>query len=127
MDQDKEARRLPYANYQGKQLADLHLWMTTQEAAEHSGYDVKHVRRLARQGKTGAVKNGRDWWIDEILPGELGVTRLGSRRRQVEAQGVGVVPLQEVGHLHEGAAAFAELCPLKVEVFMVTGDRTYAP
>jgi excisionase family DNA binding protein len=73
MDQDKEARRLPYANYQGKQLADLHLWMTTQEAAEHSGYDVKHVRRLARQGKTGAVRNGRDWWIDEILPGELGV------------------------------------------------------
>jgi hypothetical protein len=46
-------------------------WMTTQEAAEHSGYDVEHVRRLARQGKSrrhsygiGAVKKGRDWWID---------------------------------------------------------------
>jgi excisionase family DNA binding protein len=38
--------------------------MTTQEAAEHSGYDIEHVRRLARQGKIGAVKKGRDWWID---------------------------------------------------------------
>ena len=67
MDQDKETRRPPYANYQEKQLADLHLWMTTQEAAEHSGYDIKHVRRLARQGKIGAVKKGRDWWIDVAL------------------------------------------------------------
>ena len=47
MDQDKETRRPPYANYQDKQLADLHLWITTLEAAEHSGYGVEHVRRLA--------------------------------------------------------------------------------
>ncbi len=40
------------------------MWMTTQEAAEYSGYDIEHVRRLARQGKIGAVKKGRDWWID---------------------------------------------------------------
>jgi excisionase family DNA binding protein len=64
MDQDKETRRPPYANYQEKQLADLHLWMTTQEAAEYSGYDIQYVRRLARKGKIGAVKKGRDWWID---------------------------------------------------------------
>ena len=31
--------------------------------AEYSGYDVQYVRRLARQGKIGAVKKGRDWWI----------------------------------------------------------------
>ena len=36
--------------------------MTTQEAAEHSGYDIEHVRRLARQSKIGAVKKGRDWF-----------------------------------------------------------------
>ena len=41
-----------------------HLWMTTQEAAEHSGYDVQYLRRLARQGKIGAVKKGRGRWID---------------------------------------------------------------
>lgn len=39
-------------------------WMTTEEVAGFSGYDVEHVRRLARQGKIGAVKRGRDWWID---------------------------------------------------------------
>ena len=39
-------------------------WMTTEEAAKYSGYDVEHVRRLARQGKIGAVKRGRDWWIE---------------------------------------------------------------
>lgn len=38
--------------------------MTSQEAASHSGYDTEHVGRLARQGKIGAVKRGRDWWID---------------------------------------------------------------
>jgi excisionase family DNA binding protein len=64
MDEDKGTRRPPYANYQERQLADLHLWMTTQEAAEYSGYDVQYVRRLARQSKIGAVKKGRDWWID---------------------------------------------------------------
>jgi hypothetical protein len=29
--------------------------------------------------------------LDEILPGELGIVRLGCRRRQAEAQQVGVV------------------------------------
>ena len=62
--QDKEHRLLPHPGYQENHLKDLHLWMTTQEAAEHSGYDIEHVRRLARQGKIGAVKKGRDWWID---------------------------------------------------------------
>ena len=39
-------------------------WMTTQEAAALSGYDIQHIRHLAREGKIGAVKRGRDWWID---------------------------------------------------------------
>jgi excisionase family DNA binding protein len=38
-------------------------WMTTEEAADYSGYDVEHVRRLIRQGKVDAVKKGRNWWI----------------------------------------------------------------
>jgi excisionase family DNA binding protein len=47
-------------------------WITTQEAAELPGYDLEHVRRLARQGKIGAVKKGRDWWIDvEKFPAYL--------------------------------------------------------
>lgn len=64
MDQDKKTRRSPYLGYQENQLQDLHLWMTTQEAAEYSGYDVEHIRRLARQGKIGAVKKGCDWRVD---------------------------------------------------------------
>ena len=39
-------------------------WITTQEAAELSGFHPEYVRRLARQGKIGAEKKGRDWWID---------------------------------------------------------------
>ena len=64
MDQDKETRRPTYATYQETHIKDLPPWMTTQEAAEYSGYDVQYVRRLARQSKIGAVKKGRDWWID---------------------------------------------------------------
>jgi hypothetical protein len=47
-------------------------------------------------------------------PRELGIARLGGRRRQVEAQGVGIVFSQEVGHLYESAAAFTQLQALKV-------------
>ncbi len=39
-------------------------WITTEEAAEVSGYHPEHVRWLARRGKIGAEKKGRDWWID---------------------------------------------------------------
>lgn len=39
-------------------------WITTAEAADLSGYHPEYVRRLAKAGKIGAVKKGRDWWID---------------------------------------------------------------
>jgi hypothetical protein len=55
--------------------------------------------------------------LDEILPRELGVARLGGGGGQVEAQRVGVVLAQEVGHIDERAAALAELGPLEVQVF----------
>ncbi|MGQ9600608.1 MAG: helix-turn-helix domain-containing protein [Anaerolineae bacterium] len=64
MDRKQETRKSSHLGFETSYLQDLHLWMTTQEAAEYSGYDVEHVRRLARQGKIGAVKKGRDWWID---------------------------------------------------------------
>lgn len=62
--QDEASRRSLHLDPQENHLKDLPAWMTTQEAAEYSGYDVEHVRRLARQGRIGAVKKGRDWWID---------------------------------------------------------------
>lgn len=39
-------------------------WMTSEEAAEASGYALTHIRHLAREGKIGAQPKGRDWWID---------------------------------------------------------------
>lgn len=47
-----------------KDWAQLPEWITVDEAAEQSGYHPEYVRRLARQGRIGAQKKGRDWWID---------------------------------------------------------------
>jgi len=58
--------------------------------------------------------------LDEILPVKLGVAGLGGGGGQVVAQGVGVVAAEEVGHVHKGAAALAELAAPKVQVLMVT-------
>jgi hypothetical protein len=33
---------------------DWYSWLTTQEAATLSGYDIQRVRRLAQEGKSGA-------------------------------------------------------------------------
>lgn len=46
--QVEESRKPPYLGCQENHLKDLHLWMTTQEAAEYSGYDIEHVRPFAR-------------------------------------------------------------------------------
>lgn len=35
-------------------------WITTKEAAEFTGYDCAHIRRLAREGRIEAEKVGRD-------------------------------------------------------------------
>ena len=39
-------------------------WTTTGQAAQQSGYDPEHIRRLARNGKIKSRKWGRDWMID---------------------------------------------------------------
>lgn len=44
--------------------ADMPEWITVDEAAEASGYHPEYIRRLARKGRIGAEKKGRDWWID---------------------------------------------------------------
>jgi len=38
-------------------------WITTEEAAKLSGFNLQHVRRLAREGKIVARKWGKDWMI----------------------------------------------------------------
>jgi hypothetical protein len=58
-DHDNKAGRGPV-----REWADLPEWITTEEAADLSGYDAQHVRRLARLGRIGTVKKGHDWWVD---------------------------------------------------------------
>jgi hypothetical protein len=41
-------------------------WLTTQEAATLSGYDIQHVRRLAREGKIRGEQFNRAWVIDPV-------------------------------------------------------------
>jgi excisionase family DNA binding protein len=62
-------------------------WITTEEAARQSGYHPEYVRRLARQGKIGAAKKGRDWWVDrEVFRAYLeAMNALGNRRHNPTA------------------------------------------
>jgi excisionase family DNA binding protein len=40
-------------------------WITTQEAAELSGYHPEYIRRLVRQGKIQAELKGPMFWISK--------------------------------------------------------------
>jgi excisionase family DNA binding protein len=40
-------------------------WLTTDEAAEMTGYSTVYIRQLARRGSIEARKAGRDWLIGE--------------------------------------------------------------
>ena len=39
-------------------------WITTEQAAELSGYHENHLRRLIRSGDIKAQKRGGHWWVD---------------------------------------------------------------
>ena len=39
-------------------------WITTQQAAELSGYHPEHIRRLIREGQVKARKFGIVWQVD---------------------------------------------------------------
>lgn len=38
-------------------------WITTARAAQASGYDEAHLRRLAGDGKLAAIKRGKTWYV----------------------------------------------------------------
>ncbi len=46
----------------GHLMAD---WITTQQAAELSGYHPEHIRRLVREGRINARKFGIVWMINK--------------------------------------------------------------
>lgn len=57
-------------------------WLSTEEAAEVSGYHVNYIRRLMRANKIGGRKVGLAWWVDrDSLQAYLEkVEALGTRR-----------------------------------------------
>ncbi len=40
-------------------------WLTTDQAAELTGYSVAYLRRLVRKGRVRARKVQREWLVDE--------------------------------------------------------------
>lgn len=44
-------------------MADMQGWLTTEEAARLTGYNLEYIRRLVRTKKVQAKKWGRDWMV----------------------------------------------------------------
>lgn len=40
-------------------------WISVEEAAELSGYNAEHIRRLIRGKQISAQKKGGQWWVDQ--------------------------------------------------------------
>jgi excisionase family DNA binding protein len=57
-------------------------WITTSQAAEISGYSMKHVRRLITSGKVIGQRFGRDWQISQasLLSYIRKAEKLGAKR-----------------------------------------------
>ena len=61
---------------------DLPEWITTQEAADLSGYTVDYIRKLMRQGRVKGSFRGVMWWVDkDSLKAYLDMVKvLGTKR-----------------------------------------------
>ena len=68
-------------------------WITTQQAAALTGYDLTHIRRLVRENHIKGKKFGRDWMVSKesiqayaekmkkLGPAKHDPWRTGARRR----------------------------------------------
>ena len=57
-------------------------WITTKEAAEISGYHIKYVRRLIKDGKVNGQLWGRSWMVSRssLLAHIRKAEKLGAKR-----------------------------------------------
>lgn len=39
-------------------------WVSTQEAAQKTGYSAEYIRRLVRRGTLQGMRIGRDWFVN---------------------------------------------------------------
>ncbi len=46
-------------------MANMHGWLTTEDAAHLTGYNLEYIRRLVRTKKVQAKKWGRDWMVSQ--------------------------------------------------------------
>jgi hypothetical protein len=58
-------------------------WISVEEAAEMSGYNAEHVRRLIRSKLIVAQKKGAMWWVDQqsLMTYRDASTKTNDRRR----------------------------------------------
>lgn len=75
---------------------DLVEWITTNEAADLTGYSAITMRQFAREGRLPSMKRGRDWFLckaDVIAYHEemqrLGADKHNPWREDLEDQGRG--------------------------------------
>lgn len=71
-------------------------WITTNEAAELTGYSTAYFRQLIKRGGLAAKKRGRDWFLDKVevlayaqAMKELGPGKYNPWREELEEQGRG--------------------------------------
>ena len=57
-------------------------WLTTEEAADVSGYNVRYLRQLINEGKIRAIKRSRIFFVDRdsLLAYAAEMNRLGSAK-----------------------------------------------
>lgn len=57
-------------------------WLTTNEAADLTGYSAAYVRMLARRGGVKAVRAGRDWLVkrEALLAYQRQMDALGTEK-----------------------------------------------
>jgi len=61
-------------------MAELSGWITTDVAVTLTGYSVGHIRRLAREGRIGTRRVGRDWLVsrEDLLAHKARMDALGT-------------------------------------------------
>lgn len=71
-------------------------WITTNEAAEMTGYAVVTLRQFAREGRIKSMKRGRDWFLSKTavleyvtIMQQMGTTKHNPWREDLEEQGRG--------------------------------------
>jgi excisionase family DNA binding protein len=61
-------------------MAELSGWITTDVAVTLTGYSAAHIRRLAREGRIGTRRVGRDWLVsrEDLLAHKARMDALGT-------------------------------------------------